>query len=165
MKSNIFKCSVCGLERTYNGHSFTTGYGRKPGNNHKVCYDCCAKRDLKELRETGKGYLYLVVPSDKPWKNWKLTNWPGSLEIMPCGWKEAERGHNWGLKRRDVWFILDGHYWHGVLYGDNTQVCKVEKTKSLAPYGGKEGAHFIDKYGDGKSPYNFEQPKQGQPAA
>jgi hypothetical protein len=53
--------------------------------------------------------------------------WPGTLKIR-CGVRTGR--HNIAGKRYDVWFVgPDGKNWHGVTYGDNTQICRVRRLK------------------------------------
>lgn len=56
-----------------------------------------------------------------------IGNWPGTLTFKATG---VTRGrHNWGIPRWDVWFNgPDGHVWHGVNYGNNTQIVHCRRT-------------------------------------
>lgn len=86
-----------------------------------VCYPCCAELDRERMRSTGRITLYLA-----PNKNggFEVTNWPGTLRF-PVG------RHNIAGVRNDVWFIgPDNMTWHGVQYGDNTQLCHCKRVKS-----------------------------------
>jgi hypothetical protein len=122
--STTFKCSVC-KQTVAQGHSdFTTGYGVKPGNGHKVCYACCAARDKADMLKTGRATLYLTIERPELYKqgyrSGKVSNWPGSLEI-PVFYRRGR--HNITGCRFDVWFTFKGQNWHGVQYGENTQIC------------------------------------------
>ena len=131
----------CGHEASPHGEH-TTGYGIDR-NEKKHCYACCAENDRKEMIETGRATLYLTggigVYKDKFGANkrevsaekypGKITNWPGSLEF-PL-FHIALGRHNIARYRYDVWFTgPDGKQWHGVTYGDNTQLCHCKRVKS-----------------------------------
>ena len=150
VKEKVF-CSSCGSECNPNG--ITTGYGQDKDGN-KVCFECCGKQDLETMRNKGDIWLYLTFETAKQIvthiggktqpprviaNSAKLTNWPGSL-LIKCN--HARRGnHNMAGYRYDVWFdfvdgpIVDGkqtgHVWHGVQYGDNTQLCHCKRTKQI----------------------------------
>jgi hypothetical protein len=105
---------------------FTRGYGQD-ANGKKYCYQCCADRDLEQMRKDGKTCLYLTV--DPKGENSKLTNWPGSLAFLPYRIRIGR--HNMAGKRYDVWFSgPDSTSWHGVTFGDKTQICHCRKIKS-----------------------------------
>jgi len=114
--------------------SFTTGYGID-ADGKKHCYQCCAENDRKTMRDTGKICLYLC-PNDslKSQPQWngsgshKVTNWPGSLEF-PTHYIKTGR-HNIAGVRYDFWFQFEGEQWHGVQYGDNTQIAHCQRTKT-----------------------------------
>jgi hypothetical protein len=105
------------------GHPVSDG---KDANGKKHCYACCAEQDRKQMRETGRITLYLSDDS-KAFGTYKVTNWPGSL-TFPCHSPRTGR-HNIAGKRIDVWFTFEGQDWHGVQYGDNTQICHCKKVK------------------------------------
>lgn len=110
----------------------------------KHCYECCGKRDLKDMKETGEITLYLSFDFPeymigwpyskicKPRKyqivlNGKVSNWPGSLSF-PVKMVNIGR-HNLAGVRYDFWFWADGEHWHGVRYGDNTQIAHCKRIK------------------------------------
>lgn len=97
----------------------TTGWGTTPdGRRH--CYACCAEADCAQLLADGKGTLYLT---DKG-----VTNWTGHL-VFRVGSRKKGR-HNVAGTRTDVRFVgPDGKTWHGVQYGDFTQICHVRRLK------------------------------------
>jgi hypothetical protein len=97
----------------------TTGYGVDI-HGARFCYECAAKRDRADMLATGRATLYLT---DKG-----LTNWPGSLFIIVSERKTGR--HNMARVRYDVWFTFGGAEWHGVQYGDNTQICHCRRIKS-----------------------------------
>ena len=103
--------------------SITRGYGTD-AQGRKLCYDCCAERDKKEMRETGRIVLYLTEnPNTSP----AVSNWPASLKINVSCLKKGR--HNMAGNRYDVWFYFEGREWHGVQYGDNTQICHCRRMK------------------------------------
>jgi hypothetical protein len=128
MSTHRFVCADCG-EKVIHTDSFTTGYGIGP-NGEKVCYACCAKRDIADMTARGRAVLYLTVAGDSAAApQWPVvSNWPGTLRIPV---KSRRIGsHNIAGKREDVWFTgPDGCEWHGVCYGHNTQLCHCRRLK------------------------------------
>lgn len=134
----------CGHEPSPHS-SITTGYG-VDASGARHCYACCAERDKADMTRTGRATLYL---SSEPyrglgcvdWANladvqgpaddrraWKITNWPGSLTFRPHYVKRGR--HNIARTRYDAWFTgPDGKPWHGVQYGDMTQVIHCRRIK------------------------------------
>ncbi len=100
----------------------TTGYGRDE-NGKTFCYACCAEGDKQYMREHGKITLYLVNRNGK----YFVTNWPSSLEFKVTGFSKGF--HNIARTRYDVWFTFEGQNWHGVQYGDMTQICHCKRVK------------------------------------
>lgn len=95
----------------------TTGYGvTQDGRKH--CYDCCAAADFEQMDRTGRIVLYDVMREGRR----EVSNWPGSLRFNVF---HAHKGrHNMAGWRYDVWFTdRRGNVWHGVRYGDNTELC------------------------------------------
>ena len=113
------------LECGHTESPITRGYGTdKDGNRY--CYECCAAQDRASMIETGKATLYLSAP--KEGNKFKITNWPGSLSFA-VGHVRTGR-HNWAGRRYDAWFTgPDGKNWHGVQYGDNTQIIHCRRIK------------------------------------
>jgi hypothetical protein len=121
----------------------TTGYGvHADGSKH--CYACCAEQDKKTMRDTGRTVLYLSMSGDantahgttlaRPicgsyyYGQHRVTNWPGSLELPVHGIKVGR--HNIAGRRYDFWFAFEGTQWHGVQYGDYTQIAHCKRLKS-----------------------------------
>lgn len=129
MSEHRFTCADCGKEKVHvnpNGCG-GTGYAivREEGSEKKVCYDCCAKRDIVEMIETGRIVLYLA----KRDTGWAVTNWPGTLSFR-VRFNRTGR-HNIAGVREDVWFTgPDGREWWGVNYGYNTQLCHCKRLKA-----------------------------------
>jgi len=127
-------CEGCGEHIHYvkEGDCGGTGYAivQEDGTEKKVCYDCCAKRDLAYMREHGRIVLYLTEVHDAQFvrTGYTVSNWPGTLTFTV----EYSRvgSHNIAGRRQDVWFVdSDCWEWHGVCYGCNTQLCHCRRTK------------------------------------
>jgi len=104
---------------------FTTGYG-SDAQGKTFCYACCADRDVEHMKNEGKTALYLTRDDNG---QAKLTNWPGSLTFGV--YHQRIGRHNMAGKRYDVWFTgPDQSAWHGVTFGDNTQICHCKRIKS-----------------------------------
>lgn len=105
-----FKCIDCGLVKpvaTLGGTGYATYEGRP------VCYDCCAIRDARAMKETGMATLY--------WDGHAVTNWPGTLKFLPLG-APVKRRHNIAGSVTYVWFRdRDGQPWSGRNVGEGTQ--------------------------------------------
>lgn len=115
MKAELLDCG-----HAESPHSdFTTGYGTDPETGKRHCYACCAERDKQRMRDDGRITLYLTDRT--------VTNWPGSLKIPVHHLRKG--AHNMARTRYDVWFSFEGALWHGVQYGENTQICHCRKTK------------------------------------
>lgn len=140
-------CSVCGEQLpVLEKGSCSTGYGcgkpepidtcpdmpeLKPGEalerSPAVCYFCCGKRDIADMIATGKATMYLSRTDTLG--IYKISNWHGSYTIENIHVRKGR--HNMARVRYDAWFTgPDGKSWHGVRYGENTQIlhCKrIEK--------------------------------------
>ena len=114
-------CDKCGEPIVRASASVGTGYATND-KNEMICYDCCAINDREHMRSTGRIMLYDT--------DTELTNWPGTLRF-PSTYRRKGH-HNIAGNRYDMWFHFDGFEWHGVRYGDNTQIvhCRRTKTKS-----------------------------------
>lgn len=111
----------CGHEES--AHSeFTSGYGIDK-NGKKHCYVCCAERDKRQMRDDGRITLYLV----KRGEEYVLTNWPASFEIPLYHVRKGR--HNIARARYDFWFSFEGTPWHGVQYGENTDIAHCRRVK------------------------------------
>ena len=96
---------------------FTEAYGLT-NENETICYACCAKRDMQYMRDNNRITLYLDTNKKE------VTNWPGTL-TFPIKIKEGR--HNLCRFRYDVWFNFEGYTWHGVTYGNDTQLCHCKR--------------------------------------
>lgn len=109
---------------------FTTGYG-EDNEGKKHCYECCAKRDREQMIRDGKTTLYLTQTRDNgtDYPKPEVSNWPGSLRFGVYYLKTGR--HNMAGKRYDAYFVgPDKSTWHGVTYGDNTQICHCKRVKA-----------------------------------
>ena len=100
--------------------TFTTGYGYDK-DKKTFCYDCCAKNEAQYMRESKRVVLYLVN-NDK-----EVTDWPGHLRFNVT--HKSTGKHNFGIKRTDIWFVFENHYWHGIHYGENSDLVYCKQTK------------------------------------
>ena len=118
MKGENMEILDCGHPESEHSE-FTRGYGTTAdGKRH--CYTCCADQDRSAMVRDGKIVLYLTEKG--------VTNWPGSL-VFPVVHKRKGR-HNMAGTRYDVWFTgPEGRNWHGVQYGENTQLCHCRRVK------------------------------------
>lgn len=129
---------LCACGHTVVADGVGTGYANLKGKT--LCYACCAEVDKAQMISTGRTMLYLTHHADgkqhgnfandcAPAKPvWTVSNWPGTLKIS--AYVTVGR-HNMAGKRYDAWFTgPDGKQWHGVTYGDNTQICHCKRIKS-----------------------------------
>ena len=119
-----FTCSDCKAVKPVpqNGG---TGYATWPNRDHeKICYQCCAVRDRASMRETGRAVLYLAPVKGG---GWTVGNWPGTLKFPVLS--RTQGRHNIAGSRTDVWFKVDGARWHGVQYGENTEIVHCRRGK------------------------------------
>lgn len=121
MREKVF-CYECGKE-CVSEFAVGVGYGIDH-NGHKICYECCGKHDRKrllELKPKEKYCLYL--------NGTHVINWPGTLKIKV---NPKVGGHNIARVRRDVWFDLEGKKFHGVQYGDSSEILYIEVIKNIS---------------------------------
>lgn len=108
---------------------FTTGYGTDK-DGKKSCYACCAESDKRDMIESGRAVLYFCYEQTaaRGMYDKRVSNWPNSLSF-PVYYMRIG-AHNITGKRYDVWFNgPDGYVWHGVTYGDMTQLCHCRRIK------------------------------------
>lgn len=117
----MFRCMDCGKAKpvqTQGGTGYAIGK-----DDFAMCYACCGLRDRAQMVATGKAVLYLITTPDSgthAYGSAKVTNWPNTRAFTG----RYRRGHhNRAGHRYDAWFKgPDGKPWHGVQYGDNTQI-------------------------------------------
>ena len=123
------KCYKCGRVCKPNG--IVGGYAVERDGN-RYCFKCAAKREAQVLRELAVGesiHLYLVVRNGE----WCVQNFTGLLSI-PIYYIKAGR-HNFAGIRHDFWVEYHDNIYHGVVYGEDTQLARVKRIKGNA--GGK----------------------------
>lgn len=128
---------------------FTTRFG-VDSEGRKHCYECCANFDREQMSKDGRATLYLTVPDEFTgysravgraggWQAipsylpsepvYYVSNWPGSLKY-PAFVRKGR--HNLAGTRYDVWFTdFQGRKWHGVQYGENSQLCHCRRLSDV----------------------------------
>lgn len=121
---NLFTCAKCGAEiiACGCGCGCGTGYAILPDIG-KICYECSAEIEKQFMRDNGHSILYMCEKGT----GYEITDWPGRLKIPVSFWKQSK--HNMARIRVDVWFMFEGQVWHGVQYGEFTQLCHVRRTR------------------------------------
>lgn len=119
-------CDRCGSK--CEGAGIGSGYGRMADGQIR-CYSCCALEDRERMAQDGRIVLYLSRVNGGP-NGWELTNWPGTLRI-PVRCASVGRNNLAGT-RRDVYFAFEGREWHGVQYGESSQLCRCRALKVQA---------------------------------
>ena len=133
IRPKSFYCSVCKKVYPIASHG-GMGYAITKKDD-LLCYECCASEDTNEMMQTGKAMLYLSAKQHQENTHYipkhdyyVISNWPGSLKFKSYHFKEGK--HNMAKTRTDVWFYGPGDFvWHGVCYGNNTQICHCKRTK------------------------------------
>ena len=116
------KCSRCKEKISVKPNSITTGYATDDKEN-KICYDCCGKIDADWLIQHVRSTYYLTETCD----GYEVINWPGTMRIPVRSHKSGR--HNFARTRTDVWFQFRDRYFHGVQYGDNSQLLHIRRLK------------------------------------
>lgn len=125
-----FRCVDCGLE-VKPGSTGGTGYAVRGNPDEygvagKVCYECCAVVERKQMEKNDEECLYLVEDSGR----YVVSNWPGTMKFFVYAHKSGR--HNLAGYRMDVWFKdHTGRRWWGVQYGKNTQIVHCKKLKNV----------------------------------
>lgn len=119
---DILKETVCECGHTVITSGCSTGYGMLDGK--KTCYACVEVWEKAEMAkaETKKWTMYLMRENGRD----VVCNWPSSIKlVLPYGVVRKGK-HNLAGSRYDVWFSFAGANWHGVNYGENSQIlhCK-----------------------------------------
>lgn len=131
-----FTCTICKESKPVQTNG-GTGYAGELSS--PICYACCGKLDRQSMIETGEAILYLTTSKGMGSVSAgtfgefsaKVGNWPNTLSFN-CSVRKGR--HNIAGSRYDVWFTgPDGRQWHGVQFGENTQICRCKRTK----YGSK----------------------------
>jgi len=128
MREHRFKCFKCKRDKTHTS-DFTTGYG-EDAKSRKFCWSCIGEMDWRTMREKGHSKnlpLYLTAHDGLVGKG-KVTNWPGTLSFPIRGLHKG--AHNIAGTRYDFWFTdKDGQTWHGVQYGEYTQIAHCRRVR------------------------------------
>lgn len=119
------KCDDCGKSITPMG--VAAGFALMPRGDHVtyLCYKCTANHEKETMRSTGKIDLYLV--GDGKAQPFKVSDFSGHLTFKPT--RVSVGKHNVASKRWDVWFRFENETWHGVCYGNSTQVLHCKRIK------------------------------------
>lgn len=117
-------CSKCGKECKPEG--FAAGYAVLPVTGDKICYSCCGELDKQQLLNAKPGDKFCFYLIGDIQSGHYVSNWPGSFKIRVYPRKGR---HNFAGARYDFWFNVGNHEFHGVQYGDNTQVAYIRCLK------------------------------------
>lgn len=120
----------CGhAESPHSDH--TRGYSTD-SNGKRSCYNCSAEIQRQFMRDDGRATLYLTknlnfdpARLSSPYApTHYIGDWPGGIKLPV--WHVKKGRHNITRVRYDFRFRFEGTEWHGVQYGDNTQLahCK-----------------------------------------
>lgn len=119
-------CTDCGVVTD------SPWFQRTEDGNLPICRTCADARHLADLRADGKGMLYdcdsyLTLAGTIKLQPWSRYGWGQK----PVHRKADRKRHNIARWRYDTWFRLPGDefIWHGVRYGDNTQILHCRRTK------------------------------------
>ena len=116
---NSFLCCQCGLYKELQKDG-GTGYGIDP-QGFKICYACIGANDERYLANAKPGEKFTFYLSGN-----EVTNWPGTFRRRA----HVRKGrHNIAGARYDAYFSVAGKQFHGVTYGNNTQICHVKALK------------------------------------
>lgn len=117
---STFHCCQCKQDKPLQTEG-GTGYGYNQ-QRETICYECCGKNDEKELNEMPIGAKTIQY-----FDGTHVVNWPGTLKIKPRYQRTGK--HNIARIRIDFWFTFNGNNFHGVRYGDNTEIAHIRKIK------------------------------------
>lgn len=102
------------------GHVPAGAYGNEGGTADKLaCFSCCGVLDARNMAESSRFMLYDVGQ--------ELTNWPGTFRVPVR--RRRKGSHNVARTRHDIWLRYSGHDWHGVRYGEHTQIVHLKRLK------------------------------------
>jgi len=115
------KCIIC--KNTFVPDTITPEYGID-NHGHKICFVCCGKIDMKRFKTAkvgDKDYLYYNHETNT------ISNFPGTFKI--AGGCHTHGKHNIARTRIDIWFKVGDTHFHGVQYGENTQILHTKCVK------------------------------------
>ena len=127
VKENMIICSRCGKTIVNPKNHVGTGYATYRGSEKKVCYKCVGILDREAMNKLKPGQKYDLYLTKRGGKYF-VSNWCDTLKY-PVYTLSTGR-HNMAGTRTDVWF-KDGRkrWWHGVQYGDNSDICRCQLLK------------------------------------
>lgn len=129
------RCFICGKQPKHDG--IGTGYGYD-AHGHKLCYRCIGILDKRRLERMSLGQrtdLYITKKTKGDISNYYVSNWPGTFKHHAIHLSDGR--HNIAGIQRHYWFCIrsnesnDGktHAFHGVCFGDNTEILHCRKVK------------------------------------
>ena len=113
-------CSKCGKECKPDG--VATGYGVISETDDKICYTCCGELDKQRLLKAKPGDKFCFYRAGDIRRGYYVSNWPGSFKVRVYPRKGR---HNIAKVRYDFWFKFGSREFHGVQYGNNTQIAYI----------------------------------------
>lgn len=121
MKNEKFTCSLCRKEKEVNQNG-GTGYGTND-QGQKICYSCIGRQDQTEIANAkpGQKFVHYLIKENG---HFVVSNWPGTWKANP--FRVSIGRHNMAGKRYDVYIAYNGRKFHGVTYGDQTQICRIK---------------------------------------
>lgn len=124
---STFNCCKCQQEKPVSTDG-GTGYAihNEGGQVGKICYQCCGEIDKAHLLSTGKLTGYLVQERGR----WRFTNWPASLVLTVQSFRKSWHNFAGHDGRTDFWLTFEGHTYHGVQIGHNSQLATIKKVKA-----------------------------------
>jgi hypothetical protein len=121
IKPTEFICTHCDLTKPVQTNG-GTGYATNEAGN-KICYDCCALQDSKELEQMTLGSKTVLY-----WDGKEISNWPGTLRI--AAYANQTGDHNIAKTMVTVWFKHQGNCYIGKNYGFYSQILHVRRVKN-----------------------------------
>ncbi|NJO63177.1 MAG: hypothetical protein HC836_34650 [Richelia sp. RM2_1_2] len=124
-QTETFHCIVCQQDKPVN-KAGGTGYGRN--KDGKTCYACIGILDKQALENAKIGDKFTHYLAKKKGEDYyTVCNWPGTWST---GKLYVRKGyHNIARYRYDVWFTVGKNRFHGVTFGDMTQICHIRCIK------------------------------------
>lgn len=132
--SVVVKRLDCGHVVPDAGPSGALGYGADP-SGRSMCRECCAGWERDRMIRDERAALYLTrnqVLTGRGMRagSYVVTDWLGGLRFPVQQVREGR--HNIARTRTDVWFTgPDCYVWHGVQYGEWTQVVHCKRTRQM----------------------------------
>lgn len=105
------------------GYKGGSGYGIESNTGHRYCYLCCGVKDALQM-ERGEPIVLYLAKTDN---GYVVSNWPKTLVFANPYVRKGS--HNIARTRYDAWFWFRGVQWHGVNYGEHSQILYCKPTK------------------------------------